>query len=217
MRAEQISSNVVIVARHFNPSILDRHWAITNGILSENDFEQGCIFTPVLSQINARDFKLLITPDQLQLVPSDFSHEAGAIILSKVGAIVERLPHTPYVAIGLNFIWHIIPTDEGMRALSRRLFFKEDNPIYQSFDTDNALFGAYLSKNYLNSRLKLDIKPATIMHEGQLSELLQFSFNFHRDIVDQRVENILELLRNWSQAKDFTTEFITNLLNRSNS
>lgn len=202
MRIESVGRNTVIVANQFNASILNQLWLVRNNILDEDDFEPGCLFTEALIQVRSRQFNLLVGPPQLNFEPKGTSEAEAQLILDKVGAIVRMLPHTPYTGVGLNFVWHVSPDDGDVAALSRELFFRLDGPLCGPFDSPDARFGGYFSKDVLGVRLKLDIKPVTGIDNGQ-REFLRFAFNFHRDLgPEEPVERILDALRQWGPAKD---------------
>lgn len=213
MEARNVQSNVVVVARQFNPAIFDKFWLVNNNVIAEEDFKDNCMFTPMVSQIFSANFNLLVLPDQLQFAPVPGTENAGDLVVSKVGAIVEKLPHTPYIAAGLNFIWHIDSEPQEFGSFSRFLFYKEDNPLYHEFNSEDARFGAYFSKNILGCRLRLDIKPVIQKGKTGEEERLQFSFNYHRDLSsDKKVNEILDLLDNWNEAEALVTKTVNSVI-----
>lgn len=195
-----VASIVVIAARQFNPSILTQLWLVRNGILAEDEFAPGCIFTDDISQVQTNKFHLVAIPQQLQFAPN-VSNDAEIQLLSdKLGGIVRALPHTPYTAIGLNFVYHKQPAD--VSAASKRAFFQPGSQLFRVFDTPTSHFGGYMSKDWCNMRLKLDIKPIYIEEGGHKENRLQFGFNFHRDLqAEHAVTQIQECLQLWPQAK----------------
>lgn len=203
MRLNLVNSTTVIVARQFNPSIVRDRWLVNNGLLAPEDFEEGCAFTDAFANVVAREFNLLVVPDQLQFVPKVVQQRQQELVLGKVGGIVENLPHTPYIAIGLNYTWHLHPETTTIEDLSRQLFYVSGRPLYDEFETADSRFGAYFSKDMLKSRLKLDIKPVnTPPLHGQQAEAIQFAFNFHRDIEGdtQAVTRIIDALKTWDES-----------------
>jgi hypothetical protein len=202
-----VNASAIIVAQQFNPSIITQLWLVRNEILSADDFREGCISSPMVSQINSREFSLLTLPDRLQFTPNDVAGENGNLVTTKLGGIVSRLPHTPYSAIGLNFTWHLDPEETGIGEFSRSIFYR-DTSLFREFDTEDARYGGYLSKNVLGCRLKLDIKPI-IMSIPTRKDYLQFAFNFHLDLSgDNPVEEILSLLTRWNEAKGLSSRIV---------
>jgi len=205
MSLELVNSTVVIVAKQFNPSITRDHWLIENGILRPEEFRNGCVFTDVMVQVRSDRFNLFIAPEQLQFTPLVPPVDQQELVEEKIGAIVQTLPHTPYTALGLNFHCRIIPENDTTEHLSRELFFIGGSPIFDEFNTDDAVFGSYLSKNFMDFRLKLDIKPVYVTDEESASSsmIMQFGFNFHLDIPrENSVEIIQNALQSWSVVRE---------------
>jgi len=179
MSAELIATNVVLVARQFNPSVFSQLWLVRNGIVGEEDFGTGCIFSEEVAKIASRQFDLLVLPPQLQFIPKVVADEQGVLVKTVLGEkIVQALQATPYVAVGLNFTWHICPEGQDIGVYSRSLFCMPEKSPFREFDSADARFGTYLSKNVIDCRMKLDVKPITL----PTGEVLQFAFNFHADV-----------------------------------
>lgn len=214
---ELVASNVVVTANQFNPSIVNQVWLLKNGIVSEDDFESAAIFAEGVSQIQTKLFQLLVVPQMLQFViKPGLAEKEESRIAQKVGSIVNALPHTPYVAIGLNFVWHLKEESEGMRELTRRLFFKPGRPPFSLFDVPDARFGAYLSKDFDKLRLKLDIKPIVVKEADKAEEdRLIFTFNFNKDLTPENaVSAIGESLLLWDAAKIEAKKIVSDTLGR---
>lgn len=211
MESSLKTANVVIAARQFNPTIFDQIWLLDNELATREDFRGENVFTltPPFVQFRAPAFALVVLPDQLQFAPQPVNERAGQLILDKVGRIVELLPQTPYVAVGLNYVWHLIPDASQFAGFCKDLFSKE-NPLFAAFDVDDARYGGYLSKNVLGARLKLDIKPVTIGAPPEGSEALQFAFNYNLDLPRSAaaVDQILDMLRRWDEARNQSQEIV---------
>ena len=208
---ELAGSNVVITAHHFNPSIFSQLWLVRNEILGEDDFASGCLFSDQAANVESEQFGLLVVPPQMQFVPRLPPDQQGDLVSNKVGSIVRALPHTPYKAIGLNFLWHVEPEDADVSALTRKLFYDPDRTICQLFDVADARFGAYFSKDILGCRLKLDVKPITRETKDEPRELVQFAFNFHLDLPQEANETIVAIegdLRIWDDARMETARIV---------
>jgi hypothetical protein len=205
MRRELVGSSVVIVAQNFNPSVANQLWLVRNGVVGEGDFLPGCIFTDLLVQVRARRFGLLFTPEQIQFVPAAGDEEAVQMMREAIVRTVRTLPHTPYRALGLNFTWHLTPEGRDVEALSRQLFFTPGRPLFRDFDVPDASFGAYLSRDLLGFRLKLDVKPVSgPAPERPAEQRLQFLYNFHADLPEggEAAAQIEQHLRHWPEAAE---------------
>jgi len=205
-----VNANATIVAQQFNPSIITQLWLVRNEILSEDDFREGCITSPMVSQINSREFSLLTLPALLQFVPNNVEGENGDLVRTKLGSIVSKLPHTPYNAIGLNFLWHLDPEGTGMNELTKSIFYR-DIALFREFNTEDARYGGYLSKDAFGCRLKLDIKPV-IVSVPTKKEYLQFAFNFNLDLSGNNpVEEISLLLTRWNEARALSLQIVRSI------
>lgn len=208
MKIDITHTNVVIVARQFNPSIITQLWLVKNDIIEEEEFTEDCVFLPIISHVRSREFNLLVLPEQLQFSIVKKTENEQELIVSKVGAIIQKLPHTPYVAAGLNFSWELKPESKGMGDFTRSLFYR-DIPLYKEFNTEDSRFGAYMSKNVFGCRLRLNIKPVKKKSQNKEEEILQFAFNYNRELSEEnKIEEILDLLGNWNRAKSLSNEII---------
>src|SRR5947208_812998 len=109
MILQLVDSAAVVAARNFNVTIVNQIWLVDNHLLERDEFKPGCVFTDMLVQVQARGFDLLVTPDQLQFRPQCEPELQQSVLLKRIGGFVNALPHTPYVAVGLNFTWRFIP------------------------------------------------------------------------------------------------------------
>ncbi len=198
------NANAVVVARQFNPSIVNQIWLVDNGLVDRNEFKDGCIFTDMLANVNTSRFVLFASPEQLQFTPvgdADYHQDVVSDVLRR---IVETLPHTPYSAVGLNFVWHYHSEDVEASEVSRCLFYDGSRSLFRAFDTPDARFGAYLSKEALGARMKLDVKPirVTLPNKKEV-ELMQFAFNYHMDIPQKQrdVQRLVDFLNRWDEAR----------------
>jgi len=213
MTSEAAISNVVVAAHQFNPSIFKQLWLVKNDIVDEDDFGDGCLFSDPAVKVESGSFALLVVPPQLQFVPRVPPEEQQQLIVAKVGAVVQALPHTPYTAVGLNFFWHARPEDGDLPALTRRLFYVAEKPLFRQFQSQDSRFGGYFSKDTLGCCLKLDVKPIMLPPEDEEGrrEVLQFAFNFHLDVPqegDDPVTCIRRQLDHWDEARNEATRIV---------
>src|SRR5579875_3202168 len=194
-------STVVVVAQQFNPSVISQLWLVQHGLLGEDEFQPGCIFTDMFVQVRSRQFHMLVVPEQLQFVPNVPAGEEQDLLVDKVGTIIQTLPHTPFRALGLIFNWFLVPPDGDVAKLTRQLFFREEPALYRHFATEDAHFGAYLSKDSLGFRLKLDAKPILVPGENGPQARVLFAFNFHADLKEDSAQQIQTCLLQWDNAR----------------
>lgn len=203
MTLKLVSANAVVTARLFNPSVFSQIWLVQNGIAREADFKDDFAFTPAFAQVNTEAFVLLILQERLQFIPRVEETKQQELILDKVGRIVRALPHTPFQALGMNFSFSFVPRTD-VREFTRSMFFVPGSPIHTEFDTQDARFGGYLSKDVLGCRLKCEVKPALAKLEADSPEVhcLAMEFNYHLDLkpCPESADEIYAMLGQWNNA-----------------
>lgn len=211
MPIHKINQNIVVAAKSFNPSIFSQLWLVKENIMEEKDFTSPVVFSPVAVDIRTSEYQLLVIPDRLQLTFAKNIQDKTRIIKKVVEAIVTKLSHTPYIAIGFNVLINFIPSIENKYAiLNKDLMFNESNPLSDFFNNPDARYGFYCSKDVFGMRLKLDVKPSHIIDTNKVKkEFLAFNFNFHKDLNgEDKVSQIISLFSSWEQAEKHCNEII---------
>lgn len=175
------------------------------GLLNdESEILPGAVFTPQFVQMQTNNFTLIVAPNQLQFYPTD---NASTSIIS---GIISKLQHIPYKAAGLNFTYFSDANDSGGEDLTRGKFTNTINSIYQEFQEDDCKFGSYLSKNFLEFRLKLNVIPVNAMrNNGQTVQKLQYAFNFHVDIPQKDgAMKLIESITKFNECKAYSAKIM---------
>lgn len=203
MALQLVSSAAVVAAHHFNPSVATQLWLVDNNIVLREEFVGGAVFTDMFVQVPTRDFHLLIVPDNCQFTLLSHVQRQQELAVERVGRLVTILPHTPYKGVGINFVWHLVPENNTIDEVCRRLFYDAGNPLHRLFDVNGARFGCYLSKDSLGCRLKLNVQPVMIaLPDKPQQHLIQFVFNYHLDLAGREnpVAEIGPMLNRWNEA-----------------
>jgi cellulase/cellobiase CelA1 len=206
------NQNVVIIARNFNPTIFSQLWLVKEGIISESDFIPPLVFSPFAVDFRTNQFHLLVVPDRIQLTFSQPKSENQNVLYNILGKIIKTLPHTPYVAIGFNNNFIFTPEDQSDYAIKlKNTLIADNNPLYPNFLSDDSRFGFYCSKNYLEMRLRLDVKPRQITsQQGMKTESITFDFNYHYDLCEaNKVKEIESFLEKWTQTEELSKEIVS--------
>jgi hypothetical protein len=204
------SRNVLIAANAFNPSVIRESFLMKQGVLhSEGNLEPGFVFSDQIVNVPTKKFTLIVVPQQLQLVLVERA-DAHELVKSIVPSIIKALPHTPYTAIGLNFVWLIVP-EEPLDVATRRLFSASGSVFGDAFDTPDSCFGFFASKDIGAVRLRADVKPVRVEVEANADkskhEMIQCAFNFHVDLTTETaVEKITALCDRWQEFDSLSEE-----------
>ncbi len=202
-----ISENAVVIASNFNPSILDKFWLIKQGIIAEDEFKDGSLYTPQVVQVETDNYQLLSVPDRLQLSFKNPKLDNNIYLNKVFGGIIKTLPHTPYKAVGFNLIWHSgISASEKICEITRNLFISKKNIVAKHFEDQDAHFGVFMSKSVDSMRMNLEIKP-----NFKKPNQLQATFNFHKELTEDHVVKIMDAFEKWNKTKTVANDIIATL------
>ena len=208
--AEIIKSNVVVVAENLNPSIFRETWLVKEGVFTEEEIVPESFFSSVSVNVVTSSVELLIVPERLQLTLKT-DEKQDEIVKKVLGNIVKALPHTPYRAVGINFHWILELSDQSkLPKVTQEMFLSEENPLRNIFDTGDTVVGVYLSKDELEMRLKLNVKPIKGGGTNVGKEALQFNFNFDKSInnPERATGIVLETIDKWLAAKAISEKIV---------
>ncbi len=224
-----INQDIVLIGL-FNPSKFDRHTFIKNKILKEDEILNNSLFLPERVNVSTKDITITINPNQLIISSLSGYYKKLSEKLAKILNLADQLSLN---ASGFNFRYIIQPVyeEDKVNEFIRSRFFNPNNPIQSKyFSIENSMFGFYSSKDFENTRLKLDVKPITLnfisVNNKLVNELplgndsnknilvnnksLQFEFNYHRDysITDNSKEILLELIDKYELYKSESDKII---------
>lgn len=191
--------NIVLVGI-FDLRIFDKYFFIKNEVFKDEEIMPNSVLNDSLvSHLFTNDHYILLSSNQIVITANNAT--TGGNISSICKKIITSATNQTITAFGFNFNWFLVDQTRDMESISSELFYcKENKLLSKFFDSDSSMFGAYASKDFLNSRLKLDIKPNTIEHANSKQSFLNFAFNFHFDVKDKSTNNdLLENLEIYSR------------------
>lgn len=195
-------ATAVVVASSFNIPIFSQLWLSRNQIFRDDEFTPDSVYSPAAVNIPAANFEFLALPERIQLVIKDLGL-ANDLISRIIGGIVDKLPHTPFAAIGLNFNYLLEAKEAQLFSdIVKQLFMCSSNPLIEEFNSGNPLFGGYASKDMFDARIKLDMKP--IIKDGR--QYLLMNFNVHKDSRDS--QTIKDVISNWSTVHAYIESLV---------
>lgn len=208
MNISSIDTHFVLIANNFNLSIFRETWFVNEGILTQEEINPTTsLFTPNIIQIDNEEFYMTIELNKLQIYLKGKDNHKRFNLVNK---IVHKLSHVPYLACGLNFNYLI---DDFDNILGSTLFSRNEDKLFDEFKnpSDKSLFGVYLSKNYMDTRLKLSVLPSRVIPAGENVEkdFMYYQFNFHVDLKEKNfLEKIQALISNTMQFEEYTLKLI---------
>lgn len=177
------TSDIVVIGA-FNPAIISPGWLIEQGIATAPaeptsiDLELGLrndiVFT--LDECRWR-----VSPDRLVVEPL-----SAANPVAKIKAVVEKLPHTPVRAVGLNFHFHCPVTA-----------WKGGQPTLGTFAPDSLTLGGKVQHRVWTTGVAFDDGSQLNLTVRTTEAQTLADFNFHRMAV--KTDKVLEALDKFDQ------------------
>ncbi|MBL8695033.1 MAG: hypothetical protein JNJ88_13145 [Planctomycetes bacterium] len=189
---------LIVVARNLNPSIFSQIWLVDEGLV-----DHGCAFdTPSvtaqeMSQHSFQELQFLALPDRFQITFTSVDDKTGTRATTLASKIVEKLPHTPFRAIGINFEYVIRSTSEFERSLIRW----PAESVAAPFSSSTARLGVIAVGSVKEAKLTLEMRPGE--EAGEKTALIKF--NFHFDLPERpknsRIEALASALAQWTDLR----------------
>lgn len=189
-----LGRTIIILTQNFNPAIINRYWLVSQKVIADNLILEDSIFAPQFTQVVTSFFNLIALPHQIQITTT-----LDADIAKYCLTILSKLDGIFFQAIGFNFDWALEEEGVTIEEFSKKYFFNKNSTIQNDFYSLNARFGSFMSKEFKNSRLQLDIKPGSLKNDPS-KELMLFAFNCHIDLDNNR-ELLLSSLRDYNDYK----------------
>jgi hypothetical protein len=210
-------NNIVIVLSFIDPLNFGETWYIKNDIFSVNEIQSGkSLLAPEASQVNTKDLIVQITPTQLAIFfQNGFNPEVIDKLKKLVNKLFENNTTLQVIAIGAN---HSFESEDlaNPSKTTTQLHSVPGIKLHELLKGDNMRYGSYISKDYLNTRLRIDIKPYMKDAKNKNNERLKVSFNYHKDLDNQnRMAEIYGFIDSLKEFRDYsikTSEGIDNLI-----
>lgn len=176
------STNIVILAKSHNPTIVSRDWVIKKGVLEEPII--NFIHTPPFSMVENNDLRIHVDSDRMQIIVKRVEQD----IIDKLPVIIKNyvnsLPETPYTAIGFNFSYREI-TEKNLGSI-----FSPDVEKFRKAFSEDYRVGGIIRFSFDDFIVMMNLRP---------DENVIAKFNFHTDIKKGSGE-IIEKLKSYHGA-----------------
>jgi len=181
-KKELDNTNVVILAKSHNPTIVSKEWVIKKEVLEEPII--NFIHTPPFSMVENKDLRIHVDSDKMQIIVKRVEPD----IIDKLPRIIKNyvnsLPETPYTAIGFNFSYREI-TEKNLGSI-----FSPDVEKFRKAFSEEYRVGGIIQFNFDEFIVTVNLRPG---------EKVIADFNFHSDIKDGSSE-IIEKLKSYYET-----------------
>lgn len=180
------NSNIVILAKNYNPSIVSKEWLKEKKVIEENAVK--FTHTPVFSLVQTDNFTFILDPDRLQISVNNSAIENIDNLPKVAERFIAHLPETPYTAVGFNFLFHL----NNVKNSFKSIFKNDETKFTKLFSAEYKLGGAvYFKHDEFVSRVQI-----TPVDTNQLIA----DYNFHFD--GAGIDKLKLALAKYSTAKD---------------
>ena len=193
---------VVLAAQSNNPSIINPDFLRNNKIVDADLSIQGDpISSPLFSQVTfERGIVVNALPDRVSFQQTGDSLASGDILCPEIAKrYVEKVPHVPYSAIGINPKGYRYLSDEVEEKVSN-ILIKSAKLSFRDVTPEVHLKTIY---QYDTRKIVLDIAEATMKKNNEPEiPIILFQANIHRDIPStieqqERIKKIADILTSW--------------------
>jgi hypothetical protein len=176
------STNVVILARSYNPTIVSKEWVIKKEVLEEPVI--NFIHTPPFSMVENNDLRIHVDSGRMQIIVKRVEQDIIDKLPIVIKNYVNSLPETPYTAIGFNFSYRDI-TEKNLGSI-----FSPDVEKFRKAFSEDYRVGGTIRFNFEDFIVTVNLLP---------DEKVLANFNFHSDIKEGS-SGIMEKLKSYHET-----------------
>jgi hypothetical protein len=187
-------TNIVILAKNHNPSIVTKEWLAQKEIIEEEVV--NFTHTPLFSLVETANFNLIVDPNRLQISVKETIPENIENLPKIIKTYITKLPETPYTAMGVNYSYRITM---GGRSL-RDIFSFDDKILRKTFSNDYRL-GITVHFTFSDFVVSVNLQPS--------NEELTADLNFH--FISKNPEEIKRRVEVYSELKNKAEEILEGL------
>lgn len=171
MEQAYLNKSIVILGA-FKPANFDKLFLVKSGLIEEGDFDEDSIFLPEYAQISTPQLYIQVHPNRVNINLKNFD-----FVLS--GDKIQKLfVDSSISAVGINFKKGLLLDS---RSRYKDFFYFENNILNKHFKGKDNVYGYFVSEEFDNYRLTLNIKPVRLqrVEDTVIHDSLEFSFNFN--------------------------------------
>ena len=192
-------TNIVILARNYNPSIVSKEWLYEKNIVKET--VTNFVHTPPLSVVETERISFVLDENRLQISLKSITTESVESLPKIAACFVSCLPETPFVTIGFNYSYNIPKETSRLKTL----FALDDTKLKELF-SENCEVGLIVSFPFKAFIVRMTAPPI----RGKITRITM-DFNFHSDsrgavevkkrlkLYPETIEKTQEILRGLSE------------------
>jgi len=190
-------TNIVILARNYNPSIVSKEWLYEKNIVRETVI--NFVHTPPLSVVETERISFVLDENRLQISLKSITTESIESLPKIAASFVSCLPENPFVAVGFNYSYNIPKETSRLKAL----FALDDTKIKELF-SENCEVGLIVSFPFKAFIARMTAPPI----RGKITRIM-IDFNFHSD--SRGADEVKKRLKLHPETTEKTEEILRGL------
>ena len=193
-------TDIVITASAHNPSIIYPQWLKDNSLIREEP--SHFVHTPDLSLFESETFSLVVEHQRLQIAVKKQDKTSLESLANIACKYVKLLPHIPYKALGLNFVW-AVEIGDGEELPKIRLDINK-NDLTSVFENNEVDYGGIIYTRKEPYTLKVVIEP-------QGKNAIIHNFNYNHEVAGMSVEDIAKSINDLLVMCDDSSRIVKSL------
>ena len=211
-----VAFSVVLVADNVEPSTINPDFLRHNDIVgSDLQTAQPPVSTPVFSQVEFEGgLAMTAQPNRLDFIQRGEALTEDLAVVDMAKRFLEKVPHLPYKAIGLNptGLRHVESGSMGGDVASALI----GEGKWMAFENASPTVLLKAVYAYGDRQITMDVNDAEKLEsDGSRSPGLLFTVNIHRDIKEtgqnRRIARLMSILSSWqddlSDFKNLIAQF----------
>ena len=200
MEAKLRRADIVILASAHNPSIISPQWLKDKSLRAEEP--DHFVHTPDFSLFESESFLLVVDNQRMQITVKKQDTVALESLANVASGYVKALPHIPYKALGLNFVWGIeVGNGEELPKIELNINKSDLISVFEGYEVDCG--GIIYARNEPHV-LKVVIEP-------QGENTLVHNFNYNHELEGMSVEDMVKLINNFLIIKEDSSSVVKGL------
>lgn len=180
-------ADVVILADAHNPSIVSPQWLKEKNLIIEEP--KQFVHTPDFSLFDSETFSLIVDRQRLQITVKKQNTDALEALANIGKGYIKLLPHIPYRALGLNFVW-LAEANEKEHLPKINIIIDSINDVSSILPDHELNYGCIIYASKEPYLLRLTIEP-------QAKSTLVYNFNYHHEVRGLDINVVIKYVDNF--------------------
>lgn len=188
-------ADIVILASAHNPSIISPQWVKENHLIAEEP--KQFVHTPDFSLFDSELLSLIADRQRLQITAKKHDVDTLKSLVGIGKGYIELLPHIPYKALGVNFVW----LTEGEHLPKINISIGSTANLSSILTEHELNYGCIIYAQREPYLLKLTIEP-------QGESTLTYNFNYHHGVTGLDADIIIKYVDNFMNLFKYSQEVV---------